>query len=115
MAGYERMVTLDRSSTKFDSDLLEASMSYGRNLIWQSALAAGYMLALSNPAFAVAQGPADSGGSKKFWRESCNSAQLRGNNPACMGEAPPPPVEPAPSTDNTGTTKRHTPAHGGGL
>jgi hypothetical protein len=82
-------------------------MSHGRNLILLSALAAGYMLALSHPAFAVAQGPADSGGSKKFWRESCNSAQQRGNNPSCMGEAPPP--------VDIGGTKRHTPAHSGGL
>jgi hypothetical protein len=89
-------------------------MSHGRNLIWLPALAAGYMLALSRPAFAVAQGPADSGGSKKFWRESCHSAQQRGNNPSCIGEAPPPPVKPAPNSVNIGGTERRIPAHSGG-
>jgi hypothetical protein len=91
-------------------------ISNRRNVIRISTLAAGYMLALSHPAFAG--GPADSGGTKKFLLESCNSAEQRG--PACMGEAPqpveaPPPVEPAPNTVNTSGTKRHTPAQSGGL
>jgi hypothetical protein len=88
-------------------------MSHRHNLIWLSALTAGYVLATS-PAFAVAQRPADSGGSKKFWRESCNAYQQRGANPACMGEAPPP-VEPAPNTTDQNGAKRHIPAHAGGL
>jgi hypothetical protein len=91
-------------------------MLHRRNLIWFSALITGYMLA-SSPAFAAG---ADNGGTKKFWRESCNSSQQRSGNPACMGEAPqpveaPPPVAAAPNTMDNSGAKQLNPTNGGAL